>query len=55
MNTSASWSLELTKVVVMHPDAIFSFDEVTIHFNMLGPLMQDRVGCDVESILIITY
>ena len=24
VNTSASWLLELTKLVVMHPDAIFS-------------------------------
>ena len=24
VNTAASWSLELTKLVVMHPDAIFS-------------------------------
>ena len=25
VNTSTSWSLELTKLVVIHPDAIFSF------------------------------
>ena len=54
MNTSASWSLKLTKLVVMHLDAIFS-NEVTIHFYMLGPLMKDRVGCDVKSNLIIIY
>ena len=45
----AGWSLELTKLVVMHPDTIFLFDEVTNYFNMLGHLMKDRVGCDVES------
>ena len=41
MKISASWSLELTKLVVMHPDAIFFFDKVAINFDVFGPLMEN--------------
>ena len=38
MKMSVNWSLELTKLVVMHSEAIF---------NMFGPLMKDWVGSNV--------
>ena len=46
MKMFASWLLELTKLVVMHPEAIFS-NEVTEHFNMFGPLIKDWIEGNV--------
>ena len=46
MKISASWSLELTKLVVMHPDAIFSL----IKWQSTSMLLDT-----VQSFLLLSY
>ena len=47
MKMFESWSFELTKLIVTHPNAIFSLREVAVHFNVLSLLMEDWVRCNM--------
>ena len=42
---SASWSFELTKLVIMQSRCNILFDKVAIHFDVFGPLME-KTGLD---------